>query len=209
MMQQGTQEWLAARLGKATASRVVDATARTKTGYGASRANYRAELVVERMTQVPYPTYSNSTMQYGIDTEPEARSAYTEYAFAAVQEAGFIEHPKIAMAGASPDGFVGDDGLVEIKCPNTATHLETLDSGAIDGKYIKQMQFQMACTGRKWCDFVSYDNRLPQPMRLFVKRVVRDDKLIAEIEQEITLFLAEVEAQTSRLTARYLRKEAA
>lgn len=206
---QGTEEWLQLRLGKATASRIPDATARTKTGWGASRANYMAELIAERLTGTATASYTNAAMQWGTEKEPEARAAYAFYCDAEIIEVGFIEHPTIAMSGASPDGCVGDDGLVEIKCPNVGTHIDTLLGAPIDGKYIKQIQWQLACTGRKWCDFVSFDPRLPEPMRLFVQRVQRDDEMIAELERDIIEFLKEAEDKTAALTARYLRKEAA
>src|SRR6185436_7929339 len=168
---QGSDQWKALRLGKVTASRVADVVARTKTGYGASRANYAAQLIAERLTGVPAETYTNAAMQHGTDTEPEARSAYEFYQGVTVVEVAFVPHPAIAEAGCSPDGLVGDDGQVEIKCPNTATHLETLLGQAVPGKYDTQVQFQMACTGRKWCDWVSYDPRMPEHMRLFVMRI--------------------------------------
>ncbi len=206
---QGSPEWIALRLGKVTASRVADVVAKTKTGWGSSRANYMAELVAERLTGSPAIAYTNAAMQWGTEKEPEARSAYEFLTNIEVKAVGFIPHPVIQMAGASPDGLVEDDGLVEIKCPQTATHLETLLGGEIDAKYIKQMQWQMACGGRAWCDWVSYDPRLPEPMRLFVRRVPRDDKLIAELEKDVKDFLSELDAKVSELSARYLQKDAA
>lgn len=203
MIPQGTKEWVKARLGKCTASRIADVIARTKSGYGAGRANYMAELVAERLTDEQFATYTNAAMQWGVDTEPQARVAYEFMEGVKVELAGFVEHPNIAMAGASPDGFVGEDGLVEIKCPKTATHIETLLGGTVPGKYIVQMQWQMACTGRKWCDFVSFDPRMPESMSLFVKRVKRDDKQIAELSGEIVLFLEEVYKTVRELNERY------
>jgi putative phage-type endonuclease len=209
-MIQGTQEWMRERLGKATASRISDLMAKTRTGWGASRKNYAAELVVERMTGEPAPRYQNGAMAYGLECEPEARAAYAFVMNVDVAEAGFVPHPTIDMAGASPDGLINDDGLVEIKCPNTATHLDTLlRPQAIDGDYLLQMQFQLACTGRQWCDFVSYDKRLPEPMRLSIARIPRDDKLIAEIEAAVRAFLAEVDAICKALRERYPIVEAA
>jgi putative phage-type endonuclease len=196
---QGTDEWKLQRLGKCTASKLSDALARTKTGWGASRANYIAQLVAERLTGVPYEGYSNAAMQWGINTEPKARAAYAFFTGSDVQEVGYIDHPKIAMSGASCDGFVGDIGLVEIKCPNTATHIETLLGEPIENKYRLQMQWQMAVTGRKWCDFVSFDPRLPAELEMKIERVHRDDNLIAKLEQDVTEFLAEVESKTRRL----------
>jgi predicted phage-related endonuclease len=148
-------------------------------------------------------------MQHGTETEPEARDAYCFYQGVTVDQVAFVPHPKIDQAGASPDGLVGDDGLVEIKCPNTATHLETLLGQAVPAKYADQMQFQMACTGRKWCDFVSYDPRMPEHMRLFVRRVQRDDARINHLETEIASFLFEMAVKLSELNSIYGEKEAA
>ncbi|OAF05432.1 exonuclease [Bradyrhizobium centrolobii] len=206
---QGSAEWKALRCGKVTASRVADIVARTKTGPAASRANYLAQLIAERLTGTPAETYTNAAMQHGVDTEPEARAAYEFYQGATVEQVAFVPHPKIDQAGASPDGLVAGDGLVEIKCPNTATHLETLLGQAVPAKYVDQMQFQMACTGRKWCDFVSYDPRMPEYMRLFVKRVPRDDKRIDFLETEIASFLLEMAVKLSELNSLYGEKEAA
>src|SRR5678816_1950032 len=161
MIEQRSPEWYAQRLGKATASRIADVVARTKTGPAASRMNYAAELVVERLIGTPAPNYVNGAMQWGTDHEAEALALYAEWQGVLVQPAEFVDHPEIVWSGASPDGYVDDDGLVEVKCPNTATHIETLLGGAIAGGHVVQMQWQMACTGRAWCDYVSYDPRLP------------------------------------------------
>lgn len=206
---QGTDEWKALRLGKVTASRVADVVAKTKTGYGASRANYLAQLIAERLTNTVAESYTNAAMQHGTETEPEARTAYEFYQGVSVTEIAFVPHPKIDQAGCSPDGLVSDDGLVEIKCPNTATHLETLLGQAVPSKYDVQMQFQMACTGRAWCDFVSYDPRMPENMRLFIKRVMRDDKRIAELETEVAAFLLEMAVKLSQLNSLYGLQDAA
>jgi putative phage-type endonuclease len=206
---QGTDAWREARLGKVTASRVSDVIAKTKTGWGASRANYMAELLAERLTGVQYSTYTNAAMQWGTENEPEARAAYSFRVGQDVTEVGFIDHPFIAMSGASPDGEVGGDGLVEIKCPNTATHVDTLLGDPIEGKYVAQMQWQMGCTGRQWCDWVSYDPRLPEAMRLFVKRVPRDDAMIIQLEKNVEDFLAELDAKVAALEAKYGEREAA
>lgn len=209
-MEQRTTEWHLARLGKVTASRVVDVMAKTKTGYGASRANYAAHLLTERLTGLPTEGFTNAAMAWGTEKEPEARDAYAALVGFAVQEIGFVDHPTISMAGASPDGLVGDFGLVEIKAPNTATHLDTLLSGRPAGKYVTQMQWQMACTGRDWCDFASYDPRLPEHLRLFVTRIERDDEAIEAMETEVVAFLAELDARISELNQRYgAMKEAA
>ena len=199
MMDQGSEEWFTIRIGKVTASRVADVIAKTKTGYSASRDNYMAQLVCERLTGQKGESFSNAAMQHGTDTEPLARAAYEALQDVLVDEVGFVPHPTIEMAGASPDGLVGGDGLLEIKCPNTATHIETLLSQGVPGKYNTQMQFQMACTGRQWCDFVSFDNRLPAELQLFVKRVPRDEVFIRLIEAEIVQFLAELDDKINKL----------
>jgi len=208
-MEQQSAEWFASRLGKVTASRVADVIARTKTGPSASRANYMAELVAERLTGVRGETFTNAAMQWGTDNEPEARLAYEFRHDVTVEQVGFIAHPSIEMSGASPDGLVAADGLVEIKCPNTATHIETLLTGSIPGKYETQMLWQMACTGRSWCDFASFDPRLPEEMRLFVKRFDRDDKRISEMEEQVREFLFELDTTVRRLSERYSLKVAA
>jgi putative phage-type endonuclease len=200
---QGSPEWIAARVGSLGASRLHEALARTKTGYGASRANLLAELACERLTGVPAEKYVNAAMQNGIALEPEARAAYAWYCDADVVEVGLIKHPTIANSHASPDGLVGEDGLVEIKAPQPATHLATLLGEAIPRKYLLQMAWQMASSGRQWCDFVSWCPVFPEPMQLFVKRVHRDDALIETIERDVIEFLAEVDATVAELRARY------
>lgn len=200
---QGSAEWFAERLGKVTASRVSDLIAKTKSGWGASRANYAAQLVAERLSGTAGESFSNAAMKWGTEMEPEARAAYAFYADCSVEEVGFIPHPTILMSGASPDGHVANDGSVEIKCPNTATHIETLLGGAIPSKYATQMQWQMACSGRQWCDFASYDPRMPEHMRLFVRRLARDNAMIAELEAQVRIFLKEVDEQVLELQVRY------
>lgn len=207
-MEQGSQEWLEARLGKVTASRVADVVAKTKTGWGASRGNYMAQLIAERLTGVPADSFSSSAMQWGTEKEPEARAAYEFMTDATVELVGFIDHPHILMTGASPDGLIGSDGMIEIKCPNTGTHIDTLLGQEIPNKYILQMQWQMACTGRVWCDFVSYDPRLPANMALFVKRVVRDDAMIKQLEADVVEFLGELSDKMNKLQEQYERQVA-
>jgi putative phage-type endonuclease len=199
MIEQGTDEWFAARIGKVTASRVADVIAKTKTGYSSSRDNYMAQLICERLTNQKADGFTNAAMQWGTETEPLARLSYEVAQNVLVDEVGFIPHPRILMAGASPDGLVGDNGLLEIKCPNTATHIDTLLSETVPGKYNTQMQFQMACTDREWCDFVSFDNRLPAELQLFVKRVPRDNVFIRLIEGEIVQFIAELDDKINKL----------
>jgi putative phage-type endonuclease len=198
MMEQRTEEWFAARCGKVTASRVADVIAKTKSGYGAGRANYMADLVVERLTGQKAQGFSNAAMEWGVEQEPAARAAYSAKTGILVEEVGFIDHPTVAMSGASPDGFA-EEGLVEIKCPNTATHLEYALAQLPPLKYFTQMQWQMACTGRPWCDFVSYDPRLPERLQLLVVRVPRDDEYIAMLETEVAKFLAELDDKLNQL----------
>lgn len=200
---QGSQEWLTARAGKVTASRIADLMAKTRTGWGASRANYMAELVAERLTGNVAEGFTNAAMQWGTEKEPEARAAYEFYRDATVEQVGFVLHPTIDLTGCSPDGLVGADGMVEIKCPNTATHLDTLLGEGIAEKYIKQMQWQMRCCERAWCDFVSYDPRLPARMQLFVQRVKRDNNLISEIEHETLIFLREIGEKVAALNSKF------
>jgi len=203
MIEQGSDEWKQLRCGKVTASRIADMLAKTKTGWGASRANYKAQLVAERLTGVVAEGFTNAAMEWGKEKEAQARAAYGFYTNETVELIDFVTHPVMLMSGASPDALVGMDGLVEIKCPNTATHIETLLGGSVPGKYQFQMQWQMACTGRWWCDFVSYDPRMPEDMRLFVRRLERDEEAIAMIERETRAFLAEIDATVAQLTSMY------
>jgi len=205
-MEQRTDEWYATRLGKVTASRVADVIAKTKSGYSTSRANYMAELVCERLTGKQGDFYQNAAMAWGTNTEPMARAAYEAVEGALVVEVGFVSHPTIQMAGASPDGLIEDDGLVEIKCPITATHIDTLLTQTVPGKYMTQMMWQMACTGRQWCDFVSFDPRMPEHMQLFIKRVPRDNDVITELEREVERFLADLDDKIVALGKLYKKE---
>lgn len=198
-MQQRSEEWFAARLGKATSSRFGDVVATLRGGgEAAGRKNYRALLVVERLTGVSAEHYSSPAMQWGTDTEELARLAYTLKTGVDVEEAGFIEHPKLA-AGASPDGLVGTEGLLEIKCPNTANHIATLRAQKMPPEHMPQVQGQMWITGRKWVDFVSYDPVLPPNAQLFIYRVERDDKYIDTLIGAVSQFLTEVDAEVDFL----------
>jgi putative phage-type endonuclease len=198
-MEQRTEDWFAVRLGKVTASKIADVVAKTKTGYSASRANYMAQLVVERLTGVKEASFTNDAMQWGIDKEPEARAAWEAKVGELVEEVGFIHHPTILMSGASPDGLVNDDGMVEIKCPNTATMLDYILDKTVPQKYLYQMQWQMACANKEWCDFVAYDPRLPENLRLLVIRVKRDNEMIAMLETEVKKFLTELDDKVTAL----------
>jgi putative phage-type endonuclease len=199
MIEQNSPEWFAQRLGKVTASRVADVIAKTKTGYSTSRENYMAQLVCERMTGTVGESFTNAAMQWGTETEPLARAAYEAHADVLVDEVAMITHPTIEASGASPDGYVGSEGLLEIKCPNTATAIDTLLSQSVPSKYIPQIQWQLACTGRQWCDFCSFDPRLPTELQLFVKRVPRDDAYIQMLEEEVKKFLTELDGKITKL----------
>lgn len=205
MIVQGSPEWLAARAGKVTASRLADVIGKQKDGktYLAARANYLFELLCERLSGASEPGFVSREMLWGTEQEPFARQAYEARCGVEVYEVGFVDHPEIAMSGASPDGFVLEDGLVEIKAPLTSTHVATLDSGTVPSRYVTQIQWQLACTGRAWCDFVSYDPRLPPGLQLFVKRVPRDVSMILELEGEVVSFLRELDAKVARLSADY------
>lgn len=204
MIVQGSPEWHGLRLGKVTASRVSDVVARTKSGYGASRANYAAQLVCERLTGEATESFTSAAMMHGLEQEPFARDLYAFRNNVDVEEVAFVNHPKIDMAGASPDGLVAADGLVEFKCPITATHIDTLRYAAVPGRYVNQIQWQLACTGRAWCDFVSFDPRMPEEMRLFVQRINRDDQHIASLEAEVRAFLDEIDETIADLKAQYM-----
>ena len=196
---QGSDEWFEVRLGKVTASRISDVVAQTKSGWGASRARYMGELISETMTKTPTSSFSNATMQHGIDTEPQAASAYSFYRDLELEMVGFVNHPKIDQSGCSPDRLVGKDGLVEIKCPLTHTHIETLLNGKVPQKYLNQMLWQMACTEREWCDFVSFDPRMPVKNQIFIKRVERDQLKINELEEKVIDFLNEMKKKINEL----------
>ena len=190
-MDQRTDDWFAARLGSATASRMNDALAGPDT---AARRNYLIQLVTERLTGQQQESFSSAAMQRGTDLEPVARMAY-EAKHGFVDKAGFYTHPDIKWFGASPDGLVGDDGLVEIKCPNSTTHVDYILDGKVPTKYKRQMLAQLACTGRKWCDFVSFDDRLPEHLQLFVVRFEPKPEEIAKLEQGVIAFLTDVQKE--------------
>lgn len=198
--QQRTDEWYDIRLGKATASRFADVLATTKTGEAAARRNYRAQLVIERLTGIPTESYSNAAMEWGVENEPVAKLAYEAETGNEVVDEFFCEHP-VLLAGCSPDGLIGKDGLIETKCPNTATHMETLHRGDIPPNYVPQVQGQLWITERKWCDFVSFDPRLPRNAQLFIKRVERDEEYISELAEKVSAFLEEVQAEVDYVSA--------
>lgn len=199
MIEQGTPEWHMQRLGKVTASRITDVLAKVKTGEAVTREDYKTELVVQRLTNQPSESFTNAAMEHGVEYEPMARIAYEAHANVFVEQVSFVEHPTIEMFGCSPDGLVGEEGLLEIKCPSSKNHIKYLLGGKPPAKYIPQMQCQMAVTGRKWCDFVSYDPRLPEDLQLFVVRLERDVSYIMSMEQEVNKFLKEVNVMVNKL----------
>lgn len=198
-IEQGSESWLALRLGRVTGSRVADVLATTKSGESASRRNYRMELVCDRLTGKRAEQFVNHHMERGTLLEPVARSLYETKTGNFVSQIGFAHHPSIEMAGASPDGLTDCGNLIEIKCPTAANHVDTLLSGKPPSKYIPQMQWQMACTGSNWCDFISYCPDVGEELALFVTRVPRDDAYIADMEKEVIIFLNEVETLTQQL----------
>ena len=204
MVEQGTEGWFADRLGKVTASRLADVLAKTKTGYSASRNNYMTQLVLERVTKQRAESFSSAAMTWGTEQEPFARAAYEAHTGQMVEEVGFIPHPHIEAAGASPDGLVGDVGMVEIKCPSSSTALEvwlthSQDGDPVDSKYYAQMQWQMRCAERQWCDYVVFDPRMPAKAQLFIFRVDRNEDWLKNAEAEVVKFLAEVDAKVKSL----------
>jgi putative phage-type endonuclease len=207
---QGSEEWKRIRVGKVTASRIADIVARTKSGFSASREKYAGELIAEILTGEPAERpFTSAAMQWGTDQESQARTAYEFMHDVGVVEVAFVDHPTISGSGASPDGLVGDSGLLEIKCPETHTHIETLIKQTIPAKYVTQMMWQMACTGRQWCDFVSYDPRLPESMQMFVRRVARDDVVIQGLETAVVEFLRdEVSSKVETLRKLYEQEAA-
>lgn len=201
MISQGTDEWKAMRVGKVTASRVADVIAETKSGPSASRATYMGELIAERLTGTWADKFTSAAMQHGTEYESEARKAYCFYNDVIVEEVPFVDHPTISMSGASPDGIIRGniDGGLEIKCPNTSTHIEYVLTGNVPKKYMTQMMWQMACCNLKYVDFVSYDPRLPEELRYWNKRIHRDDDLISDLEDKVRKFIDELESKLEAL----------
>lgn len=202
-MEQRSDEWFAARCGSLGASQLNEALATTKSGWGASRENLKNRIIAERLTGIPTETFQNDAMIWGVETEDAARKAYEAATGVFVDEMGIAYHPVLKHTHASPDGLVGEDGLIEIKCPKSTTHVETLRVKKAPSKYINQMLWQMRCTDRQWCDFVSFDPRLPENLRLFITRIERDDNAIAELEAKVAEFLTEVEREIASLNERF------
>lgn len=201
---QGTEAWLVARAGSLGASQIADIMAKTRNGWGASRANIAAALVLERLTGRPRRSYTTPAMQRGVDLEPAARDLYAFMTDADVQQVGLVPHPTIAGSHASPDGLVNDCGLVEIKCLGDDAHFDVLQTGKVPRAYLLQATWQIACTGRKWCDVAFYHPDMPTvEMQLHIQRVMRDDDMIAELEAAARVFLAEVDATVAELRAKF------
>ena len=195
-MEQGTEEWKLARLGKVTASRVSDARAKAGT---ATRANYIADIITERLTGSPIESFTNAYMEWGTQNEPLARAAYEIKKGVWVEQVAIVNHPTIDSFAASPDGLVAEEGLLEIKCPKTSTHLNWMMKGTVPSEHKHQMLAQLACTGRKWVDFVSFDPRLPEHLQLFVVRFQPDPKDIKDLEADVMTFLTEVDTMQRKL----------
>lgn len=197
MSEQRTEQWYTDRLGHATGSRASDILAGKDT---MARRGYLTQIVTERLTGRQQDGYINADMQRGIDIEPVARAAY-QASRELVDEVGFVRHPTIQWFGASPDGLVRDDGLIELKCPRSTTHLDYLQSGKPPAKYVPQMLAQLSCTGRKWVDFVSFDDRFPEHLQLYVARFQPTQEIIEQFEQKVIEFLKEAEQLMEKMNA--------
>ena len=204
-MEQRTDEWFKARLGKVTASRVSDVLAKIKSGEAAVRRNYKMQLATERLTGQKTDSYTNQAMQDGIDREDTARQIYEIVRDIKVEQVGFIDHPTIKMAGASPDGLLPDNGVLEIKCPIETTHTTNLLERKLPSRYISQVQWQIACTGADYANFVSYNPNFEPKLQLMYVEVERDNEYIEMLEEEVSIFLLEVDEVIN--TLRELNKE--
>lgn len=201
--EQGSPKWLAARIGRVTASRMADVIAQGRSGApSATRATYMGELAAEILTGVQAESYTNADMQRGTELEPLARAAYETKTRQMVDSVGLVIHPDNEHWAASPDGLVGSDGLLELKCPKTHTHISYLLAGKPPAQYLPQMAWQAACCGRAWVDFASYDPRMPAELQLFIVRYEPPMSYIAELELAATAFLAELNAMVAKLRAK-------
>jgi putative phage-type endonuclease len=198
-VEQGSPEWKELRRGHVTASNVADVMAKGKSGEAETRKKYKLRLIAERMSGMSQDSFSNADMEWGVEQEAYARMAYEVAKDVLVDKTGFWHHLDIAFVGVSPDGLVNDDGLVEIKCPKTETHIDYMLNDKVPAKYYKQIQCQLWVTGRQWCDFISFDPRMPALKQLFVIRCPRDDDFIATMEAEVRTFLTEIEFLMSKL----------
>jgi len=195
-LEQGSLEWKKAKLGYVSASSIADVMAK---GKGISRHKYMVKLVAERLTGEVTESYTNDAMQHGIDTEELAKIAFQNATQTLTEKTGFWKHPEIEWLGVSPDALIGDDTVVEVKCPNTTTHIDYIFEDRCPVEYYKQIQCQLWVTGRAKAYFVSFDNRLPEKNQLFIKEVSRDEELIKEMETEVLLFLKESQSMIDRL----------
>ena len=199
MIEQGSPEWFQKRYGNASASRIKDIIAKTKSGYSASRDNYLTELVLERFGVFKEP-FTTKSIEWGLEQEPFARARHEAEQNIFVEQCGYILHPTIAKSGASPDGLIGNEGVLEIKCPDTKTHFEYLIAEKVPAAYIPQMTWQIICTGRKWADFVSYDSRAPQGLDYFYIRYTPEEGYMLQLEEEVKTFLKEVDEKFIQLS---------
>jgi len=199
MIEQGSEAWKLLKVGKVSASRMADLLAKTTSGASASRAKYMAQLLCERMTGQPTEFFTTAAMQRGTEIEPIARAAYEAENLTSVEQIAWVEHPTIPMAGCSPDGFVGEHGLIEIKCKEIHNHLDSILNDRIDPDHQAQMMWQMCVTGRQWCDYVCFDDRAPEGLQLFVKRLHRDEEKIKQMEDEVRTFLKDLESMIQKL----------
>ena len=202
MLHQGTDEWRLARVGSVGASDAPKVMRKTKTGFSADRDSLLTEKIYERLTGKPWPSFVTAAMQQGIEREPEARTLYSVVKGHDVDEVGIVPHPTIKSSHASPDGYVGERGLVELKCPEARAHMKLLDDGSIPNDHAVQMAWQLCCTGRDWCDYVSYNPDLPIKLQLFIRRVPRDEARNRELEREIARFVEEIDRKVEKLSRR-------
>jgi putative phage-type endonuclease len=202
-MLQGTDEWKLARVGSVGASDAPKIVRKTKSGYSADRDTLLLSKMLERLTGQPVSIYQTPAMTRGLELEPEARRVYQiVHGHDDVEEVGIVVHPRIKGSHASPDGLVGEHGLVEIKCPGAPAHLDMVEGDRISNDHLVQCMWQMSCTGRKWCDLVSFNPDFPLKLQLYVKRVPRDQSHIAELEREVGKFVDELEAKLDKLKRR-------
>jgi len=192
-IEQGTPTWHEARCGSIGATAINDIMSTGKgSAESAGRKNYRAAKVCEILTNCTAENYVNAAMQRGTDLEPAARDVYSFVKGVDVEQVGLIKHPALNYSHASPDGLVGTDGMIEIKVPSPANHIEYLLAGVVPSIYVKQLQWQMACSGRLWNDFVSYGPELPEELQIFIVRMERDNAMIAEMEKYVMEFQASI-----------------
>lgn len=199
-MEQGTPGWLALRLGKITASRFKDVMTNGRGGNPSKAAeSYMIELAIEKITGNSLPFFENDAMRHGTETEPQARAMYELISGNEVSEVAFIEHNE--FVGVSPDGLIGNDGLIEIKCPNTKTQVERFLSGVgLPSDYKWQVHGQIWVAEREWCDFLSFDDRIDTTAQYLCTRVHRDESLIKELSERVSKFSDELQNMIVKLS---------